>query len=141
VVAARVAAERAAFRRGAAFAFYAFARASRGAPSSPVLAKVVVSGLEPGGARVGQLGYWVDGDEEGKGLAREAVLAVVRFAFEEAGVTALEAAVAPSNTRSVRLAERCGFRPTSELRHLGPKGREVPHVVLGLLAEDWLYSG
>ena len=36
VVAARVAAERAAFRRGAAFAFYAFARASRGAPSSPV---------------------------------------------------------------------------------------------------------
>jgi len=139
-VAARVAAERAAFRRGTAFAFYAFPRESGGAPSAPVLAKVVVSGLVPDGPRVGQLGYWVDVGEEGKGLAREAVLAVVRFAFECAEVHALEAVITPSNTRSLRLAERCGFAPTSEVRHHGPPGREVPHRVLSLSAEDWLFS-
>ena len=104
-----------------------------------MLAKVVVSGLVPGGPRVGQLGYWVDADEEGKGLALEAVLTVVRFAFECAEVHALEAVITPSNTRSVRLAERSGFRSTSEVRHLGPPGREVPHRVLALSSEDWLF--
>lgn len=55
------------------------------------------------------LGYSVDREHEGKGLASEAVRAVVDFAFETLGLHRVMANYQPTNERSGRLLRRLGF--------------------------------
>jgi len=55
------------------------------------------------------LGYWLRADACGRGLATEAVCAVIVAAFEVEDVQQLEIGTAATNTRSVRLAARLGF--------------------------------
>ena len=61
---------------------------------------------DPPGA---MLSYTVDGAYEGRGYASEAVGRIVRWAFEERGLTALTAYFHPDNARSGNLLERLGF--------------------------------
>ena len=56
------------------------------------------------------LGYSIGERWNGRGLATEAVGLAVRFAFEEAGLHRVQAAVMPRNTGSIRVLEKNGFR-------------------------------
>lgn len=56
------------------------------------------------------LGYSIGERWNGRGLATEAVGLAVRFAFEEAGLHRVQAAVMPRNTGSVRVLEKNRFR-------------------------------
>lgn len=56
------------------------------------------------------LGYSIGERWNGRGLATEAVGLAVRFAFEDAGLHRVQAAVMPRNTASIRVLERNGFR-------------------------------
>lgn len=55
------------------------------------------------------LGYWLGVDHWGRGYATEAVMAISRFAFQDAGKEELCAAVHPENIGSVRVLEKAGF--------------------------------
>jgi [ribosomal protein S5]-alanine N-acetyltransferase len=60
------------------------------------------------------LGYWVDVDEVGQGLAAAAVAALCRIADEELGLHRIEASTAPHNLASQRVLaknafEQCGL--------------------------------
>jgi putative acetyltransferase len=55
------------------------------------------------------IGYAIGEDYWGKGFATEAVLAVLRFGFEELGLDLISAYCYPFNKRSQRVFEKCGI--------------------------------
>jgi RimJ/RimL family protein N-acetyltransferase len=59
--------------------------------------------------RIGELGYAMRSDRQGKGLASEAVRAMLDLGFGTFGLTRITAAVEAPNTASRRLLERFGF--------------------------------
>ena len=80
------------------------------------------------------LGYSVDKEQEGKGLASEAVEAVVKFAFETLGLHRLMANYQPTNERSGRLLRRLGFVPEGYARdYLFINGAWRDHVLTALV--------
>jgi ribosomal-protein-serine acetyltransferase len=85
----------------------------------------------------GELGCWVAGDAEGRGIARSACDAVLDHAFGPARLTRVEARIARTNLRSRRLAELLGFTLEGTLRSAHVVGSERQDLaVYGLLAED-----
>lgn len=56
------------------------------------------------------LGYYIDREQSGQGFGTEAVRQVVTFAFEEAGLHRVQAAVMPRNVASARVLKKAGFR-------------------------------
>lgn len=86
-----------------------------------------VCGLRPHdeAARVFALGFHLHKQHWGHGYAKEAARAVIDYAFEHAGATALFAGHHPQNARSRRTLEALGFRythdqlyPPTGLQHL-----------------------
>ena len=76
--------------------------------------------------------YW------GRGLAREALRALLAFVFEELDLHRLEADADPRNERSLRLLESQGFRREGILRERYHVGGEVQDsIYLGLLRREW----
>ena len=57
-----------------------------------------------------EIGWMVLPEAEGKGIAREAALALRAWAYDRFGWTTLVSYIGPGNTRSIRLAERLGAR-------------------------------
>ena len=67
---------------------------------------------------------------------------VLRFAFEHAGLHRVQPAIIPRNARSVRVAEKAGFRLEGRaLRYLKINGTWEDHDVYALTAEDWEAMG
>src|SRR5262249_54293427 len=55
------------------------------------------------------VGYWIDGDYEGRGIVRRATQTLVGYGFTDLGLTRVELRTSIDNERSRRLAERLGF--------------------------------
>ena len=73
-----------------------------------------------------------------RGYATDALRRVLRYAFDELGLTRLEADVDPRNGASLRTLERLGFRREGLLRERWFVAGEVQDsVILGLLAREW----
>ena len=66
--------------------------------------------------RTMELGYWLAEHLWGKGIATEAVDALVRFAFAEYPVHRVQARVIAGNAASERVLEKVGFRREGVLR-------------------------
>jgi len=84
------------------------------------------------------LGYWVDGDRNGRGLATTASRLALRFAFEDAGLHRVQAGVMPRNTRSIRVIEKLGmrFEGLTE-RYLLINGVWEDHRMYAITREEW----
>jgi dipeptidase E len=72
--------------------------------------------LRPGGS----LGYWLHADARGRGLAAEALRAVVEWAREAHGLTDLFLTTHPDNVASQRVAEQAGFVCVALVDHEPP---------------------
>ena len=68
-----------------------------------------ISNVVLGAFRSANLGYWVDGARNGRGLATRAVAAAVEIAFGELGLHRLEAGALVENIASQRVLEKNGF--------------------------------
>jgi RimJ/RimL family protein N-acetyltransferase len=66
-----------------------------------------------------EIGYWVRRTHEGHGYVSEAVTALARFAFRTLEAQRVEIHCSHRNTRSQRVAERCGFVLEGRLRNHG----------------------
>ncbi|MHB8071655.1 MAG: GNAT family N-acetyltransferase [Candidatus Cryosericum sp.] len=62
------------------------------------------------------IGYFADVDHEGQGYVTEAVRRVVQFIFESLKAQRVSLECSDSNTRSVRVAERCGMTKEGAFR-------------------------
>jgi len=89
------------------------------------------------GAGDDTFGYCLGVEHWGQGYGTEAVLAMVRFAFQRAGKKALSAAVHPDNPASARVLEKAGFVQTHTSSTLPGRCSEVEVSIFTLSAEDW----
>jgi len=93
--------------------------------------------------RRAQIGYELARDQWGRGLAQEALHEVLRFAFDKMMLNRIEIWTAAENQRSVRLAQRLGFKRdgTLQKRILEDDGQFHDCAVFGLLRADWSSAG
>ena len=72
-----------------------------------------------------RIGYFVDVLHEGKGYVTEAVSGMVDVLFKQIGAHRISIECDDTNTRSARVAERCGFVREGHLRdtRIHPDGR------------------
>ena len=84
------------------------------------------------------LGYFVDQEHNGRGIATEAVRAAVTYAFDEVDLHRVQAGVMPRNARSIRVLEKVGFRFEGlSLRYLQINGAWEDHNMYAITAEEW----
>jgi ribosomal-protein-alanine N-acetyltransferase len=103
-----------------------------------LIGRVALSNVVRGPWQNATLGYWIDKDALGRGHATRAVRLALRFAFEHAGLHRVQPAIIPRNARSVRVAEKVGFRLEGRaLRYLKINGVWEDHDVYALTLEDW----
>jgi [ribosomal protein S5]-alanine N-acetyltransferase len=101
----------------------------------PAIGWVILIEKRPG---VQEIGYILRRDFWGKGFAREAVSAVIRFGFSVLGLRRIFADTDPDNVGSIALLRALGFRKEGHLRaewetHIGIRDS----LIFGLLAEEW----
>lgn len=83
-----------------------------------------------------ELGYWIVGGHEGKGLVSEAVGALSGYLFD-AGFFRLEVRCTEGNLRSCRVAERLGFAREGVLRgNIIENGKRRNTIIYSKLASD-----
>jgi len=103
-----------------------------------LIGRVAVSNVVLGSWRNATVGYWVDQGSNGRGHATEAVLLALRFAFDELRLHRVQAAVMPRNDRSLRVVEKCGFRPEGlALGYLQIDGVWEDHRIFAMTVEEW----
>ena len=85
-----------------------------------------------------EVGFSLASACHGRGLAAEAVAAVLRYAFGPLALYRIEADVDPRNAASLRLLERLGFQREGLLRSRWFVGGErCDSVMLGLHRDEW----
>jgi ribosomal-protein-alanine N-acetyltransferase len=88
-----------------------------------------------GAFRSGYLGYYAFAGYERRGLMREGMTALVRYAFATLKLHRLEANIQPSNTASLALVRTCGFvKEGYSARYLKIGGRWRDHERWAILA-------
>jgi ribosomal-protein-serine acetyltransferase len=85
-----------------------------------------------------EIGYWIDQDAEGRGVAHRAATALLRHAFEALALHRVALKCAATNTASIRVAERLGLRLEGRLIKGDRVGDEwVDFLIYGMLEEEW----
>lgn len=89
-------------------------------------------------SRSGELGYWIDGQHEGRGLVSRAVAAILDHAFGPLGLDRVSLHTEVANQRSRALARRLGFIEEGILRQgLAFPGERRDSIAYSLLAAEW----
>jgi len=84
------------------------------------------------------VGYWIDEKHAGQGYMPEAVVVLMRFAFEELRLHRVQISIIPRNTASRRVVEKLGIRDEGvALRYLEINGVWEDHVRYAMTVEEW----
>lgn len=88
--------------------------------------------------RTADIGFWIDGSYEGRGLVTRAVAAVLDEAFGRLGLEKVTLHAEVANVRSRALARRLGFVEEGVLRAaIAFPDERRDDVAYGLLASEW----
>ena len=94
-----------------------------------------------GQRRTADIGFWIDGSYEGRGLVTRAVTAVLDEAFGPLGLEKVTLHAEVANDRSRALARRLGFVEEGVLRAaIAFPDERRDDVAYGLLAAEWRRS-
>jgi RimJ/RimL family protein N-acetyltransferase len=115
---------------------YAWAVAD--AASDRLIGSVAAFAIDRAQARC-EVGYSLNADWHGRGLAQEALRAVLAWLIDGPGLLRIEADIDPRNTASCRLAERLGFVREGVLRQRWRvAGEACDSALYGLLAPEFV---
>src|SRR4051812_49513952 len=91
--------------------------------------QVTIDNVVRGALRAGYLGYWLDREVAGRGMASLAVALGCDHAFTQVGLHRLQAAIPPENGPSQRLGGRAGLPPEGPPRRHPDNRRDLrdPH--------------
>jgi [ribosomal protein S5]-alanine N-acetyltransferase len=90
-----------------------------------------------GSLRSAWVGYWVESDAAGGGVATGAVALAVDHAFGPVGLHRVEATVRPENAASIRVLAKLGFRDEGLLRrYLEVDGAWRDHRLLAMTRDE-----
>nr|WP_249361852.1 GNAT family protein [Gordonia araii] len=103
--------------------------------------QLTIGSVQRGAVRSAWIGYWVDRDWTGKGIATAAVALGVDHAFGPMGLHRLEATVQPPNAASRAVLAKVGFRHEGVLkRYMDVNGRWRDHDLFALTTEEIMSS-
>ncbi len=87
---------------------------------------------------LGEIGYWLGEQYQGKGIMTRACRAMVTYGFSELKLNRIEIHCALDNTKSRAIPERLGFKEEGILRQAERvHDRFVDNVVYGMVASDF----
>ena len=102
-----------------------------------LLGAITLDHIKRGPAQSGITGYWIGAPYARNGYMREAVQAVVHYAFTTLDLSRIEAGCLPENTPSRRLLEQCGYKYEGVAQsYLQINGRWRNHVLYANLRHD-----
>ena len=100
--------------------------------------EINLSSIQRGPFQNAYVGYWIDEKWAGQGLMPEAVVVLVRFAFEELHLHRVQVSIIPRNTSSRRVVEKLGLRQEGLAeRYLEIDGVWEDHLRYAITAEEW----
>jgi ribosomal-protein-alanine N-acetyltransferase len=123
-------------RRGTALPFLITERVP-GTERFGLVGQLTVSGISWGSFLSATLGYWVDRDQAGRGVAPMAVAMATDYCFQGLGLHRIEINIRPENTKSLRVVEKLGFRDEGlrkDFLHID--GRWTDHRSFALTAPE-----
>ncbi|MEP6759449.1 MAG: GNAT family protein [Actinomycetota bacterium] len=86
----------------------------------------------------GEIGYWLGGGHEGRGIVTRACARFFDFAFDELGLHRIELQAAVDNTKSRAVAERLGMHEEGVARDgCRVAGGYLDSVTYGILEDEW----
>ena len=102
-----------------------------------LLGAITLDHIRRGPAQAGTLGYWIGQPFARQGYMREALQAVVHYAFTALDLSRLEAACLPENAASRGVLEKSGFKYEGVAQaYLQINGRWRNHVLYANLRND-----
>ena len=102
-----------------------------------LLGAITLDNIRRGPAQAGTLGYWVGQPYARAGYMRETLAAMAHYAFQQLGLSRLEAACLPENAASRGVLEKCGFKYEGVAQsYLQINGRWRTHVLYAMLRAD-----
>jgi len=103
-----------------------------------LIGRVNLSNVSRGAWQSCTIGYYLDQTENGKGYMTEAVRLAVDFAFKQAGLHRVQAAIMPHNMGSIRVVEKVGFWYEGLARYyLQINGKWEDHRIYSITQEGW----
>lgn len=102
-----------------------------------LMGAITLDNIRRGPAQAGTTGYWVGAPFARQGYMREAIQALVHYAFTELDLSRIEAGCLPENLPSRRLLENCGYKYEGVAQsYLQINGRWRNHVLYANLRHD-----
>ena len=118
--------------QGTALPFFMFRREDQ-----RIVGAITLDNIRRGPAQSGTIGYWVGQRYARQGYMREAISAVVHYAFTQMDLSRIEAACLPENVASRGVLERSGFKFEGVAQsYLQINGRWRNHVLYASLRHD-----
>lgn len=106
--------------------------------SQHLVGEINLNSVQRGAYQNAYIGYWVDHRMAGNGYVPEALVVLVRFAFEQIRLHRVQVSIIPRNTRSRRVVEKVGLREEGVAeRYLEINGVWEDHVRYALTREEW----
>jgi len=100
--------------------------------------EVNLNSVQRGPFQNAYVGYWIDERQAGNGYTPEAVVAVIRYAFDELDLHRVQISIVPRNTASRRVVEKIGVRAEGVAeRYLEINGTWEDHIRFAMTSEEW----
>lgn len=104
--------------------------------------EVNLNAVQRGPFQSAYLGYWIDEQQAGNGYVPEAVVVLLKFAFEELSLHRIQISIVPRNSASLRVVEKLALRNEGVAqRYLEINGVWEDHVRFAITAEEWAHRG
>ena len=100
--------------------------------------EINLNSIQRGPFQNAYVGYWIDEAQAGNGYVPEAVVLVLRFAFEDLGLHRVQIAIIPRNSASRRVVSKLELREEGVAeRYLEINGVWEDHVRYAMTSEEW----
>lgn len=97
-----------------------------------------LSSIHRGAHQNAYVGYWIDHRRAGNGYTPEALVAVMRYGFEELLLHRLQISIIPRNSASRRVVEKLDIRAEGvATRYLQINGVWEDHIRFAITSEEW----
>jgi ribosomal-protein-alanine N-acetyltransferase len=100
--------------------------------------EINLNSVQRGPFQSAYIGYWIDEKWAGQSLVPEALVVMVRFAFDELRLHRVQVSIIPRNHNSRRVVEKLGIRNEGvAVRYLEINGAWEDHVRYAITVEEW----
>ena len=100
--------------------------------------EININSIQRGPFQNAYIGYWIDEARAGNGYVPEAVVVLLKFAFEELGLHRCQISIIPRNRASRRVVEKLEIRDEGVAeRYLEINGVWEDHIRFAITAEEW----